>query len=89
MERVQRDGYYRDKEGKIQTPLIMFKRDSVEKRRDLGNKMDANNPQLYNILFKKNIQKEINMIIFQYYKVEHHKELHAVVVPDYVTKFKL
>ena len=30
---VQRDGYYRDKEGKIQTPLIMFKRDSVEKRR--------------------------------------------------------
>ena len=29
---VQRDGYYRDKEGKIQTPLIMFKRDSVEKR---------------------------------------------------------
>ena len=32
---VQQDGYYRDKEGKIQTPLIMFKRDSVEKRRDL------------------------------------------------------
>ena len=28
---VQRDGYYRDKEGKIQTPLIMFKRDSIEK----------------------------------------------------------
>ena len=27
---VQKDGYYRDKEGKIQTPLIMFKRDSVE-----------------------------------------------------------
>ena len=44
---VQRDGYYRDKEGKIQTPIIMFKRNSVEKRRDLGNKMDANNPQLY------------------------------------------
>ena len=25
----------------------MFKRNSVEKRRDLGNKMDANNPQLF------------------------------------------
>jgi hypothetical protein len=25
----------------------MFKRDSVEKRRDLGNKLDGNNPQLY------------------------------------------
>jgi len=27
---VQKDGFYRDKEGKIQTPLIMFKRDSME-----------------------------------------------------------
>ena len=44
---VQKDGYYRDKEGKIQVPLIMFKRDSIEKRRDLGNKLDGNNPQLY------------------------------------------
>ena len=44
---VQNDGYYRDKEGKIQVPLIMFKRDSIEKRRDLGNKLDGNNPQLY------------------------------------------
>ena len=43
---VQKDGYFRDKEGKLQVPLIMFKRDSVEKRRDLGNKMDANNPHL-------------------------------------------
>ena len=42
---VQKDGYYRDKEGKIQVPLIMFKRDSVDKRRDLGRKLDANNPQ--------------------------------------------
>ena len=50
---VQRDGYYRDKEGKIQTPLIMFKRDSVDKRRDLGNKMDANNPQLQYVFQKK------------------------------------
>ena len=42
---VQKDGYYRDKEGKVQVPLIMFKRNSIEKRRDLGNKLDANNPQ--------------------------------------------
>ena len=43
---VQKDGFYRDRNGKIQTPLIMFKRDSVEKNRALGNKMDANNPCL-------------------------------------------
>ena len=26
------------------TPLIMLKRDSLEKNRQLGNKLDANNP---------------------------------------------
>ena len=41
---VQKDGFYRDRNGKIQVPLIFFKRDSVEKNRNLGNKMDANNP---------------------------------------------
>ena len=70
---VQRDGYFRDKEGKIQAPIIMFKRDSVEKRRDLGNKMDSNNPHLYQT-FQENIQKETNMIIFHYYRIELHKE---------------
>ena len=54
---VQKDGYYRDKEGKIQTPLIMFKRDSVEKRRDLGNKLDGNNPQLHYIFSKQYSRK--------------------------------
>ena len=44
---AQRDGFYRDKGGKVQAPLVMIKRESVEKRRDLGNKLDANNPQLY------------------------------------------
>jgi len=29
---VQKDGFHRDKNGKIQAPLIMFKRDSVEKK---------------------------------------------------------
>ena len=38
---VQKDGFFRDKEGKLQVPLIMFKRDSIEKRRDLGNKLDG------------------------------------------------
>jgi len=54
---VQKDGFYRDRNGKIQTPLIMFKRDSVEKNRALGNKMDANNPLHFGI-FEKKIFKE-------------------------------
>ncbi len=40
---VQADGYYRDKNGKIQAPLIMIKRDSVEKNRSLGNNVETRN----------------------------------------------
>ena len=39
---VQADGYYKDSAGKIQVPLIMFKRDSIDRNRDLGNKLDGN-----------------------------------------------
>ena len=81
---VQQDGYYRDKEGKIQTPIIMFKRNSVEKRRDLGNKMDANNPNLYYVFqsaYNKRNQYD-NFSVLQG-RVPN-KEFHAVVVPDFV-----
>ena len=81
---VQRDGYFRDKEGKIQTPLIMFKRNSVEKRRDLGNKLDANNPQLYYVFqsaYNKRNQYD-NFSVLQ--NRVPNKEFHAVVVPDFV-----
>tara|TARA_R110001583_G_scaffold30090_4_gene104331 strand:+ start:936 stop:2987 length:2052 start_codon:yes stop_codon:yes gene_type:complete len=81
---VQKDGYYRDKEGKIQVPLIMFKRDSVDKRRDLGRKLDANNPQLYYTFQEKytNRNQYDNFSILQNRKPQ--KEFHAVVIPDYV-----
>ena len=81
---VQRDGYYRDKEGKIQTPIVMFKRNSVEKRRDLGNKMDANNPQLYHT-FQTNYNKRNQYDNFSVMQGRTpNKEFHAVVIPDYV-----
>jgi hypothetical protein len=82
---VQKDGYFRDKEGKLQTPLIMFKRDSVEKRRDLGNKMDANNPQLFYTFQEKytNRNRYDNFSILQGRKPQ--REKYAVVIPDYVS----
>jgi len=81
---VQKDGYYRDKEGKIQTPLIMFKRDSVDKRRDLGKKLDANNPQLYYTFQEKYTKKNQydNFSVLMNRKPI--KEYHATVIPDYV-----
>ena len=81
---VQKDGYYRDKEGKIQVPLIMFKREGLTKRRDLGNKMDANNPNLYYTFqekFTKRNQYD-NFAVLQNRIPQ--KEMHAVVMPDFV-----
>ena len=44
---TQKDGYYKDKNGAIMAPLIMFKRESIDKVRSIGNKLDANKPNLY------------------------------------------
>ena len=44
---IQKDAYYRDKKGAIMNPIIMFKRDSLEKNRSLSRKLDANSPNLY------------------------------------------
>ena len=82
---VQKDGFYRDKNGKIQAPLIMFKRDSVEKNRSLGNKVDPLNPinvGIYKKQFsKKNVYDRFSLInnrnpIDEYY---------GIIVPEYVT----
>ena len=44
---AQKDGYYKDKNGKIMAPIIMFKRDTVSKNTSITNKLDANQPHLY------------------------------------------
>lgn len=44
---VQADGYLRDMAGKIQSPLISYRRSNIVKNKTLGSKVDANFPQLY------------------------------------------
>ena len=41
---VQKEGYFRDLKGKIMMPVITYKRVSVEKNRNIANKIDANYP---------------------------------------------
>jgi len=62
----------------------MFKRNSVEKRRDLGNKLDGNNPQLYYTFQEKYTKRNQydNFSILQNRQPQ--REYHTVVVPDYV-----
>ena len=82
---VQADGYYRDKAGKIMSPLIMFKRNTITKNRSISNKLDANFPQNFGVFKKKyspsnfydNFSVLNNRIPDQTY--------YAVIVPDYVT----
>tara|TARA_R110001606_G_scaffold90926_1_gene203125 strand:- start:4945 stop:6147 length:1203 start_codon:yes stop_codon:yes gene_type:complete len=46
-KQVQEDGYLRDIGGKVLKPIISYRRTNVAKNRNLGNKVDANFPQLY------------------------------------------
>ena len=82
---VQKDGYYKDKNGKIMSPLIIFKRDNITPRRNLSNKLDANHPHLYTSWQKtyspKNDYSNFNVLNN---KVPT-KQYIINVVPDYVT----
>ena len=81
---VQKDGFYRDKNGKIQVPLIMIKRDLVEKNRNLGNKLDANNPTQF-LVFQKQYSKKNRYDRFSLLNSRvPTEELQGVVMPDYV-----
>jgi hypothetical protein len=81
---MQKDGYYRDKNGKMQAPLIVFRRDSIEKNRNLGNKLDGNRPINYGIFEKKFSSKNVYDKFGLLNNREPIKEYYAVAVPDYV-----
>ena len=81
---VQKEGFYRDRNGKIQVPLIFFKRDSVEKNRNLGNKMDANNPTQFGVFEKKWSKKNQYDRFSTLLTRSIQKEYQGVVMPDYL-----
>ena len=85
MKSFQKDGYYRDQNGKIQAPLIAFKRDSIEKNRTIANKLDANNPNNFGVFTKKYNPKNAYdnfHVLNNRVPVKTH---YAVVMPDYLT----
>ncbi len=81
---AQKNGFLRDASGRLMAPLIMFKRDSIEKDRSLSNKLDANTPFNYQIVAKKYSNRNAydRFDILQNRKPQ--LEYHVVVVPDYV-----
>ena len=81
----QRDGYYRDKKGAIMLPIIVIKRDTVEKDRTVYNKLDSNQPNLYSSFQTKYYPGNFynNFDVLNNRKPV--KQYEAVAVPDFVT----
>jgi hypothetical protein len=82
---VQANGFYRDKDGKLMVPLIMYKRDTLEKNRSLGNKLDGNkvhNYQVFETRFNKKNQYDRFSILTNR---RLSSEYILSVIPDYVT----
>tara|TARA_Y100000401_G_C8315717_1_gene222278 strand:- start:541 stop:1383 length:843 start_codon:yes stop_codon:yes gene_type:complete len=80
---VQKSGVYRDKKGKIQFPLVIYKRTSVEKNKSLGSKVDTTNPLFAS--FRKNYTEKNKYDNFNVLNNRQPvKQLHNVVIPDYV-----
>jgi hypothetical protein len=82
---VQADGYYRDASGARLLPLIMFKRESFEKNRSIGNKLDGNlvNNVQY---FEKGYSNKNNYDNFNVLRNQKpQKEYIIGIIPDYIT----
>ena len=81
---AQKDGFYKDKRGRIMSPIIMFKRDSFEKDRSVGNKLDGNTPNLFTT-FKKTYNSKNSYSNFNALNNRKPTEQFIVnIIPDYV-----
>ena len=83
---IQRDGFMRDKKRQTITPVIVYRRTSIEKDESIPqDKLDANNPNLFYTFEKKfsninrydNFRTQIGTLP--------QKEYYNVMLPDYVT----
>jgi hypothetical protein len=82
---IQTDGALRDKDGKLMVPLIIFKRVSIEKNRNIGNKLDGNkvqNIELIEVKYnRRNIYDQFSVLTNRIPS----KQYIATIIPDYVT----
>lgn len=82
---IQNDGYYRDNQGKMMAPLLVFKRKSITQNRNLGYKLDGN--LVHNLqTFKTGFNKRNYYSNFNVLNGRAPEEKYLVsVTPDYVT----
>ena len=79
---VQKDGYLRDKKGMLQIPLVMFKRNSIERNDTLSNTMNrhVSYPSVSRYSKKHKYDKFSAMT-----GTQKPVEMYDIVIPDYVT----
>ncbi len=81
---TQKKGFLRDQKGDILSPLILIKRNAINKER-LTNKIDANNPHNFQVLTKtynkNNAYDKFNLLN----NFSPKKQFYATIIPDYVT----
>ena len=79
---VQKDGYLRDKKGMLQIPLVMFKRNSIERNDTLSNTMNrhVSYPSVSRYSKKHRYDKFSAMT-----GTQKPVEMYDIVIPDYVT----
>jgi hypothetical protein len=82
---VQKDGYYRDQTGKIQCPLIMFKRTGIAKNRNLARNVDSNIPRVIKTFEKTYSINNQYSSFSRLNNITPAREIYNVVIPDYIT----
>ena len=82
---VQQDGFLRDVNGRILSPIIVLRRENIQPNRTLGNKLDANNVSNFHVFevpyTKKNAYDNFSALTNR----QPVKEFRAVVIPEYLT----
>ena len=82
---IQQDGFLRDGNGQITLPIIVFKRDNIEKSRELGNKLDGNTANLYQVMGEKyNSRNAYDKFSILNNRIPS-KQYYLSTVPDYIT----
>jgi hypothetical protein len=82
---IQKEGFLRDANSRILTPLIVLKRDNIERNRSLSWKLDGNKAQnvhIFDVPYTKKNSYDNFDILTNRIPV---REKRVVVVPDYVT----
>lgn len=82
---AQKDGVYRDKDGRIMLPIITVKRDNLERNRAIANKLDGNKVNIYQNYEKRYTSKNQYDNFGVLTNRSPVKEFYNVVVPDYYT----